>query len=154
MPRAEASVTTISWRDVCASRLASLFSSAPFFHGSSRCASSITRPSSSGKSTAAAGPTKAQNSASIASKRRMAWLLVRGAALELDLRRTLGLFGDGEGLHRLVAFIERARPDHARKGLELGIVCLHRPDVVAPSDRDAVFGAFELRLQRQEGRVR
>ena len=36
------------------------------------------------------------------------------------------------------------------KVAKLGVVDAHRFDVVAPRDRDAVFGAFELRLQRQE----
>ena len=42
----------------------------------------------------------------------------------------------------------------AGEGPQLGVVGAHRLDVVAPRDGDAVLGALELRLQRQEVLVR
>ncbi len=41
-------------------------------------------------------------------------------------------------------------PDAAGKGADLGVVALHRCDEVTPGHRDAVLGAFELRLQGKE----
>ena len=164
MPRAEASVTTMSCLPMHALRdWRACFRACASPPASSSRASSTTRPSSCGKSTAAAGAAKAHNSAIMARSFRIIFVampdgkpvpLFLASLLELHLRRALGLFGDGERLHRLVAFVERARPDHAGKRLELGVVGLHRLDVVAPRDRDAVLGAFELRLQREEVLVR
>ena len=78
----------------------------------------------------------------------------QGAASELHLRRRLRTLDRGELRHRLVAAEECRGPQQAGEGLELGVVGAHRLDVVAPRDRDAVLGAFELRLQRQEVLVR
>ncbi len=74
--------------------------------------------------------------------------------LEIDLRRLHLLLGDGERLHRLVAAIENVRPDDAGESSQLGVIDAHCFDVVAPRNRDAVLGAFELRLQREEVGVR
>src|SRR5215471_17796430 len=76
--------------------------------------------------------------------------LVRQSWLELHLRYLGGLLGDGEILHRLGVGIEDGAPPAARNGPDLGIVALDRGDVVAPGDGDAVLGAFELGLQREE----
>ena len=45
---------------------------------------------------------------------------------------------------------QKRRPQHRREGPQRRVVLAHRLDIVAAGDRDAVFGAFELRLQRQE----
>ena len=74
--------------------------------------------------------------------------------LELHLRHLGGFLGDGEVLHRLRIRIEHRAPPAAGDRPDLGIVGLHRGDVVAPRDGDAVLGAFELRLQREEVLVR
>ena len=74
--------------------------------------------------------------------------------LELHLRHLGGLLGDGKVLHRLGIWIEHRAPPAARDGPDLGVVVLHRGDVVAPGDGDPVLGAFELRLQREEVLVR
>src|SRR5882724_10725862 len=113
----------------------------------------VTPPEKPPLSSAAAGMAAATSNAMVAKMRRIAPVPFRNR-LELDLRRALGLFGDGERLHRLVGLVERARPDHAGKRLEFGVVGLHRLDVVAPRDRNAVLGAFELRLQREKILVR
>src|SRR5215471_3307360 len=75
-------------------------------------------------------------------------------ALEFHLRGRLGVVGGGELRHRLVSAEEGGGPEHARKGLELGIIGANRVDVVAPCDRDPVLGALELRLESQEVLVR
>ena len=56
--------------------------------------------------------------------------------------------------HRLGAAEKGRRPQHAGEGLQRRIVDPHRFDVVAPGDGDAVFGAFQLRLQGKEVLVR
>src|SRR6201988_3537203 len=75
-------------------------------------------------------------------------------ASELHLRRLRGTLDRGELRHRLVGTEEGRGPQEAGEGLELGVVDPHRLDVVAPGDGDAVLGALELRLQRQEVLVR
>ena len=50
--------------------------------------------------------------------------------------------------------IKHRAPPAAGDGPDLGVVVLDRGDVVAPGDGDAVLGAFELRLQREEVLVR
>src|SRR5437764_12493736 len=77
-----------------------------------------------------------------------------GRPSEPDLRRPLYVFGDGEGLHRLIVTVQHRGPDPARKCAELRVVELHCLDVVAPRHRDPILGAFELGLQRQEILVR
>src|SRR2546425_12094570 len=49
-----------------------------------------------------------------------------GPGSELHLRRAPHVLGDREGLHRLLAAIEGARPDHAGKRPQLGVVGAHR----------------------------
>ena len=72
------------------------------------------------------------------------------AGSELHLRRLLGVVVGREFRHRLVGPEEGRRPQHAREGLQLGVVGPHRFDVVAARHGDAVFRALELGLQRQE----
>src|SRR5262245_50595195 len=118
-------------------------------------ASSTTRPVNAGKSSAAtAGTTSANQAAAHNAARDTARPSARIEPLELHLRVALGILADGELLHRLVALVERRRPDHAGKGAQFGVVGAHRLDVVAPRHRDAVLGALELRLQREEVLVR
>ena len=74
----------------------------------------------------------------------------RNARSELHLRRRLRAFVGGEFRHRLVAAEDGLRPEHGREGAQRRVIGPHRLDIVAPRDRDAVLGAFELRLQRQE----
>src|SRR3954453_2864670 len=76
------------------------------------------------------------------------------ARSELDLRRRLRGVARGEFGHRFVAAEGRGCPDHARKRAQLGIVGTHRLDVVAARNRDAVFGALELGLKREEVLIR
>src|SRR5688572_23531794 len=71
---------------------------------------------------------------------------------ELHLRRLLRVLVGGELGHRLAAADHG--PDLAGEGPDLGVVGAHRLDVVAPRHGDAVLGAFELALQRQEVLVR
>src|SRR6516165_4152 len=78
----------------------------------------------------------------------------RTEASEFYRGRFLQILRDGECLHRLVAPVERRCPQDAGIRLELGVVGTHPLDVVAPRDRDAVLGAFQLRLQREEILVR
>src|SRR5262245_6711534 len=163
VPRSDLSVTTTSWSVVLASRSASLVVSSAIVAWSRMPASSTTRPVSAGKSSAAAaGATSASQVANHAANHAAAHSAARdharpGAridALELHLRIALGFLADGEFLHRLAALVERRGPDHARKRAQLGVVGTHRLDVVAARHRDAVLGALELRLQRQEVLVR
>src|SRR5262249_59342030 len=72
------------------------------------------------------------------------------ARSELYRRRPARFLRDREGLHWLLAAVERVGPDHAGKRPELGVVHAHRLDVVAPRHRDAVLGAFELRLKGEK----
>src|ERR1051326_4753308 len=78
----------------------------------------------------------------------------RPASPELDLRNLLGLLGNCEGLLHLGVGIEPGRDPAARDRAERGVIGLHPVDVVLARDRDAVLGALELRLQRQEILVR
>src|ERR1700677_1756205 len=73
-----------------------------------------------------------------------------GEASELNLRRLFGAFGGGALGQRLVARKRGFRPEHGWESAQRGIVSAHRLDVVAPRYRDAVLGAFKLRLQCQE----
>jgi hypothetical protein len=76
------------------------------------------------------------------------------SALELYLRRLGCILACRELRHRLVGTEERRGPQYAGERLELGIVGPNRLDVVATRDRDAVFSAFELGLEREEVLVR
>src|SRR5262249_7533834 len=128
--------------------------------GLSACAASTTRPVSAGKFCAPAGAASATSVSAAASTLRMvaampmALSVCSRAPSELDLRVAPDVLGDREFRHRLAARVERLRPEHARNGAQLGVVDAHRLDVVAPRHRDAVLGAFELRLQGEEVLVR
>src|SRR5208282_3793417 len=65
---------------------------------------------------------------------------------ELHLRRFLRASACREFRHRLVAGENRFRPDDGRKRAQRRIIRAHCLDVIAPRHRDAVLGAFELRL--------
>ena len=69
---------------------------------------------------------------------------------EIDLGRLHLIGGDVERRHLLGGRIEEGPPQAAREGRQLGIVDAHRIDVVAPRNRDAVLGALDLALQREE----
>src|SRR5262249_5466846 len=118
-------------------------------------ASSTTRPVSVGKAsvcaTAADAATTTTTSCQTTRPCRMARIAVCAMARsELHRRRPARFLRDREGLHRLLAAVERVGPDHAGKRPELGVVHAHRLDVVAPRHRDAVLGAFELRLKGEK----
>src|SRR5262249_49506236 len=159
VPCSDLSVTTTSWSVVLASRSASFWVSAARVAGSRISAWSTTRPVSGGNSTARAGRMSVSNTQDSASRptrgrRSSRKALTSSSPSELHLRRTLRLFRDGEGLHRLIPSVERRSPDQARERAQLRIVLPHRLDVVAARHRDAVLGALELRLQRQKILVR
>src|SRR4029079_6339100 len=65
-----------------------------------------------------------------------------------------GALFDGEILHGLCVRIKYRAPPAAGDRPDLRIIFLHRGDVVLARDGDAVLGAFELRLERQEVLVR
>lgn len=67
-----------------------------------------------------------------------------GQGSELHRRCHLCVLGDGEGLHRLVARIQRHRPQAPGECPQLRIILPHRLDVVAAGDGDPVLGAFQL----------
>src|SRR2546430_4475516 len=163
VPCSDLRATTTSWSVVLASSSASFCVSAARIAGSRILASSTTRPLSVGKTSATAGTaaskTKAKKSSARLARRRRPPLSSWHAALtaqpsELHLRRPGHVFGDRKRLHGLVAPVERRGPDHAGKRAQLRIVLPHRFDVVAPGDRNAVLGPFELRLQGEEILVR
>src|ERR1700719_818182 len=83
-----------------------------------------------------------------------AHLRSRSTELELHGGWFRHVFCDRECLHGLVAAVEGGSPDHAGKGAQLRVVLAHRLDVVAPCHRDAILGAFELRLECKKVLVR
>src|SRR5262249_36059100 len=163
VPCNDFSVTTTSWSVVLASRSASFWVSAARVGWSRILASSTTRPLSAGRTSANAGSaashSKAQKSSARLARRRSPSASDWHAALtaqpsELHLRRSGHVFGIRERFHGLVAPVERRGPDDAGERTQLRVVLPHRVDVVAPGDGDAVLGALELRLQREEVLVR
>src|SRR5262249_9021885 len=145
------------------SRSASFCSMALRVAGSMMLAWSTTRPESAGKLSAKA-PTIAKSRAARAATGHRTLLpraeevrppvilvpLYRHGSSEFHLRRLGRIFGRGELRHRFVTAENSVGPDKAWERPQLGIVETHRFDVVAPGDRNAVLGALELRLQRQE----
>src|SRR5471032_1591558 len=118
---------------------------------------STTLPVSAGKlaantaspnETSSARPAAVSQAPVVEGRRRM------GRRSELDGRRRLGGIAGRELRHRLVRTEGGHRPQHARERLEFGVVGAHGLDVVAARHGDAVLGAFELRLQREEVLVR
>ena len=69
---------------------------------------------------------------------------------EVDLRHFHLILGDGEVLERLVGGVPELRPEDRREGAQREVVIAHGVDVVAAGHRDAVLGAFQLRLQGEE----
>ena len=69
---------------------------------------------------------------------------------DLATRALRSAVGGGELSHRLVAGENSLRPEQGREGAQRRIVDQHRVDIVAARHRNAILGAFELRLQRQE----
>src|SRR5215831_6612991 len=162
-PSSEETVATTSWMPDFDSRSASFCSIALRVAGSIMLAWSTTRPVSAGKFSAKA-PAIVNNSAAMATTGRTALLpraeevrpavilmpLYRDGSLEFHLRRLGRILARGELRHRLVAAEECVGPDDAGERSQFCIVETHRFDVVAASNRNTVFGAFKLRLQRQE----
>lgn len=70
------------------------------------------------------------------------------------MRSLLRLFSDREGLARFGIRIEDRRYPSAGDRAQRRVVGLHRIDVIAPRDRDAVLRSFKLRLQHQKILVR
>ena len=69
---------------------------------------------------------------------------------EFYLRGLAGIFARCEFRHRLIGAEECIGPNDTGERPQLRIVEAYRLDVVAPGNRDAVLGAFELRLECQE----
>src|SRR5262245_58686306 len=144
------------------SRSASFCSSATCVSGWIILAWSTTRPVSEGKlmakavaivhSSAASAEGRHNRLPSRAEKILAALMSMpsRRGALEFNLRRLGCILSCRELRHRLVGTEERRGPQYAGERLELGIVGPNRFDVVAPRDRDAIFGTFELGLEREE----
>src|ERR1039458_7771017 len=75
-------------------------------------------------------------------------------ALEFDLRYLLGLLGDRESLADLHIRVDDRCYPSSWNGPEYGVVVLHRDNVIAARHGDAILGAFELRLKREEILIR
>src|SRR4029077_8993973 len=158
-PCSEGKVTTTTWSELLSSSALSSASSSARSAALNRSALSTIRLVSCGYtgSAAAAGPMQKMSAKPKRIRRHGVediLSLVRPFPLELHLRHLGGLLGDGEVLHGLGIGIEHRAPPASGDGSDLGVVGLDRFDVVAPGDGDAVFGAFELRLQRKEILVR
>src|ERR1035441_7801060 len=75
-------------------------------------------------------------------------------ALEFDLGYLLGLLGDRESLADLEVRVEGRCDPAPWNGSELGVIALHRDNVIAAGYGDPILGALELRLKREEILIR
>src|SRR5208282_4121813 len=75
-------------------------------------------------------------------------------ALEFDLGYLLGLLGDRESLADFEIRIEDRCYPSSWNGPEHGVVVLHGENVIAACHGDAILGALELRLKREEIPIR
>src|SRR5580704_105097 len=146
-------------RDFC-SRSESLRSRSAIVTGERMFAWSTTLPVSGGK-LAAASAALAHSAARSATSsacgqtndacgQRRGMRALPWAGLELHFGRRLGLGIGGERNQRLDRAEHRLRPEHARESPQRGVEVLHRGDVIAPGDSNAVLGPLELGLQRKE----
>src|ERR1035441_629741 len=71
-------------------------------------------------------------------------------ALEFDLGYLLGLLGDRESLADLEVRVEGRCDPASWNGSELGVIALHRDNVIAAGHGDPILGALELRLKREK----
>src|SRR6476646_2089084 len=162
-PSIEVTVATTSWMPDFASRSASFCSIAIRVAGSMILARSTTRPASTGRVRAKAAAIVHNNAVQAIARRDplpprveerrpaiMSIPLRCGGPSEFYWRWLVRIRTGGEFRHRLVGAEEGGSPQQARECLEFSVVYAHCFDVVASSDRDAVFGALELRLERQE----
>src|SRR6476660_1242850 len=76
--------------------------------------------------------------------------LCRDGSSEFHLRRFVRTFARREFRHRLVTAEERIGPYDSGECAKLGVIRTHGLDVVAARNRNAIFGAFQLRLESKE----
>src|SRR6185312_3832781 len=172
-PSSEGIVATTIWSEPFFSKSASFCVSSTSLAASMMPASSTTRPVSAGKSAASAWkgrrrattrnatnaarlvlcravPEEGGKRGKVTDRDRLATLSAALLGAEIDLRQFQLVFGDREIRQRFIRGVPESRPQHRRERPQWQIVVPDGLDIVAPRHRDAVFGAFKLRLQRQE----
>src|SRR3954452_9872050 len=159
-------IRTAIWLPLRASKSCSVLSSGTISPLLSVAVLSTTRPVSGGTATSAsAAKAKATSSARtealatlIAGRSRCRGLLRgsrrRGRRIEIDFWRCRNFLLVLDGKIRLFLVAEHHRGQVGRERADGDVIVLHRLDIAVARHRDAVLGAFQLRHQIAEQRVR